>query len=168
VQLTGAGFAPGALEVLVDGNVATRAAASGAGGFTAEVEITAGSADHAIEARQGSRRADATLRVPCASHPTLRVSPALGPPGFVTHASGSGFPPNVLVKLSWVPGIGTWTVRTDGSGGFQTSVLVFPLDQTGERALRATPVDPGRFTKVDAPFLCVPGSVQPRSFEVRR
>ena len=86
----------------------------------------------------------------------------------MTKASGSGFPPNVLVRLSWVPGIGTWTVRTDGSGAFETSVLVFPLDQTGERVLRATPVSKGRFTKVDATFLCVPGSVQPRSFEVRR
>jgi hypothetical protein len=168
VQVSGSGFAPGSLEVLVDGNVATKAAADGDGGFSAEVDLTAGSADHAIEARQGSRRADATLRVPCASHPALRLKPALGAPGFVTTATGSGFPPNVLVRLSWVPGIGTWTVKTDASGAFELGVLVFPLDQTGTRVLRATPVSAGRFTKVDASFLCVPGSMQPRSFEVRR
>ena len=51
---------------------------------------------------------------------------------------------------------------------YVTELMLSALDQTGDRVLRATPVDAGRFTKVDAPFLCVPGSVQPRSFEVRR
>jgi hypothetical protein len=149
VQVTGAGFAPGSLDVLV--------------------EITPGSADHAIELRQGTRRADTTLGVPCASHPKLKLDPPLGQPGFVTRAIGSGFPPNVQVRLTWQPGIGTQTVQTDDKGSFSVSVLVFREDQTGARVLRATPVSSGRFDKVDAKFLCVPGSVQtPQTFDFRR
>jgi hypothetical protein len=169
VQVTGAGFSAGAVDVLLDGDVATKAAADKDGKVGAEVELTPGSADHAIEIRQGSRQADATLRVPCASHPKLKVDPALGPPGRVTKASGSGFPPNIDVRLAWQPGIGTWTVHTNAEGGFEASVLIFPQDQSGERVLRATPVSKGRFAKVDATFLCVPGSVQqPRTFDFRR
>jgi hypothetical protein len=169
VQVSGGGFAAGSLDVLVDGSVATHASAGSDGSVSAEVEITAGSADHAIELRQGSRRADATLGVPCASHPKLKVDPPLGQPGFVTKAIGSGFPPNVQVRLTWQPGIGTQTVQTDGTGSFSVSVLVFPQDQTGPRVLRATPVSAGRFVKVDAKFLCVPGSVQrPSTFDFRR
>jgi hypothetical protein len=169
VQVTGGGFAPGPVQVLLDGNVATNAAANGDGTVSAEVELTPGSADHAIELRQGSLQADATLRVPCASHPKLTVDPAIGPPGFVTKATGAGFPPNVQVMLSWKPGIGTQVVRTNDKGSFETAVLVFPQDQTGARVLRATPVSRGRFDKVEATFLCVPGSVQrPQTFDFRR
>jgi hypothetical protein len=169
VQVSGGGFSPGAVDVLLDGDIATKAAAASNGDVRAEVELTPGTADHAITVRQGSRQADATLRVPCASHPKLKLDPAIGPPGFVTKAIGSGFPPNVLVRLSWQPGIGTQTVRTNDKGAFAVSVLVFPQDQTGERALRATPSSKGRFTKVDASFLCVPGSVQrPQTFDFRR
>jgi hypothetical protein len=169
VQVTGGDLSPGPVDVLLDGDVATKAAADKDGKVAAEVELTPGTADHAIELRQGSRQADATLRVPCASHPKLKVDPALGPPGSVTKASGSGFPPNVDVRLAWQPGIGAWTVHTNAEGTFETSVLVFPQDVSGERVLRATPVSKGRFDKVDAEFLCVPGSVQqPRTLEVRR
>jgi hypothetical protein len=169
VQVTGGGFASGPVQVLLDGNVATNAAANGDGKVSAEVELTPGNADHAIEVRQGSQQADTTLRVPCASHPKLTVDPAIGPPGFVTKATGSGFPPNVQVTLSWKPGIGTQTVRTNDKGSFETPVLVFPQDRIGARVLRATPVDKGRFDKVNAKFLCVPGSVQrPQTFDFRR
>jgi hypothetical protein len=169
VQVTGGGFSAGSVEVLLDGNVATKGAADKDGKVGAEVELTPGTADHAIEIRQGSRQADATLRVPCTSHPKLKIDPALGPPGLVTKAVGSGFPPDVDVRLAWQPGIGTWTVHTSSEGGFEASVLIFPQDQCGERVLRATPVSKGRFDKVDATFLCVPGSVQqPRTFDFRR
>jgi hypothetical protein len=169
VQVSGGGFAPGPVEVLLDGSVATRAAADGAGTVGAEIELTPGTADHAVEVRQGRQQAETTLRVPCASHPRLRLDPAIGPPGFVTKAIGAGFPPNVQVTLSWTPGIGTQTVRTDDAGSFAVSVLVFPQDQTGARVLRATPVSKGRFNRVDAEFLCVPGSVQrPQTFDFRR
>jgi len=168
-QVTASGFSPGPVEVLLDGNVATNAAADTSGNVRAEVELTPGSSDHAIEVRQGSRQADATLRVPCASHPKLKVDPPLGPPGLVTKATGSGFPPNVDVVLAWQPGIGRWTVRTSADGTFETSVLVFPQDRSGDRVLRATPASKGRFDRVDATFLCVPGSVQqPRTFDFRR
>ncbi len=169
VQVRGGGFAAGPVQVLLDGNVATNAAAAGDGTVSAEVDLTPGSADHAVELRQGSQQADTTLRVPCASHPKLTVDPAIGPPGFVTKAVGSGFPPNVQVTLSWKPGIGTQPVRTDGNGSLETPVLVFPQDQTGARVLRAAPVSTGRFARVDAKFLCVPGSVQrPQTFDFRR
>jgi hypothetical protein len=169
VQVTGGNLAPGAAQVLVDGAVATNASADAAGNLKAEVEITPGTTDHAIEVRQGSRAGDVTLPVPCATHPTLKVDPPLGPPGLATKATGAGFPPNVDVVLAWKPGLGRWTVHTDGKGAFETSVLVFPQDQSGERVLRATPVTKGRFPKVDAKFLAVPGTVQqPRTYEFRR
>jgi hypothetical protein len=169
VQVAGGNLAPGAAQVLVDGAVATNASAAADGTLQAEVEITPGTADHAIEIRQGSRRGDVTLRVPCATHPTLKVDPPLGPPGLAAKATGAGFPPNVDVVLAWKPGIGRWTVHTDGKGAFETSVLVFPQDQSGERVLRATPVTKGRFPGVDVKFLAVPGTVQqPRTYEFRR
>jgi hypothetical protein len=168
VQLKGSGFAAGPLQVLVDGTVATQATASGDGTFSAEAEIAAGKTNHLIEARQGSQGATATLRVPCSAHASLTLSPALGPPGFVTQASGAGFPPNVLVHLSWSVGLGSSTVRTDAHGAFRTPVLIFPQDETGPRTLLATPVTKGRFASVQAAFLCVPGSEQPPAFAVRR
>jgi hypothetical protein len=169
VQVTGGGFSPGAVEVLLDGARATKAAAGGDGKVSAEVELTPGTADHAIAIRQGSRQAETTLSVPCTSHPRLALDPPIGPPGFVTKAIGSGFPRNVQVRLSWQPGIGTRTVQTDARGAFTVPVLVFAQDQTGERVLRATPVSRGRFARVDANFLCVPGSVQrPQTFDFRR
>jgi hypothetical protein len=168
VQLKGSGFAAGALQVLVDGTVATQATASGDGTFSAEAEVAAGKTNHLIEARQGSQGATATLRVPCTAHASLTLSPALGPPGFVTQASGAGFPPNVLVHLSWTVGLGSSTVRTDAHGAFRAAVLIFPQDETGPRALVAAPVTKGRFTSVQAAFLCVPGSEQPPAFAVRR
>jgi hypothetical protein len=168
VQVTGGELSPGPVEVLLDGDVATKAAADKDGKVTAEVELTPGTADHAIELRQGSRQADATLRVPCASHPKLKVDPAIGAPGSVTKATGSGFPPDVDVRLAWQPGIGSWTVHTNAEGTFEAPVLVFPQDVSGERVLRATPVSKGRFDRVDAAFLCVPGTVQqPRTFDFR-
>jgi hypothetical protein len=167
VQLSGSGFAAGALQVLVDGSVATDASATADGSFTAEVELAAGKGNHQIEARQGSQGATATLLVPCAAHPALALDPPIGPPGFVTQASGSGFPPNVVVHLSWTIGIGSSDVRTDAHGAFRTPVVIFPQDETGPRALLAAPVVKGAFASVQAAFLCVPGSEQPPSFAVR-
>ena len=108
--------------------------------------------------------------MPCASHPKLKLDPPLGPPGFVTKAIGSGFPPNVAgAALVGSRASGPGPCGRTTKGAFEVSVLVFPQDQSGERVLRATPVSKGRFTKVDAKFLCVPGSVQrPQTFDFRR
>jgi hypothetical protein len=96
--------------------------------------------------------------------PQVRLDPALGPPGVVTRLSGSNFPPGALVVVSWDRGI---TQRLDPvavnpDGTFTIDVLVFHHDQLGPRKL-AVVAAPGGATFVDnsAPFLVVPGPIQP-------
>lgn len=96
--------------------------------------------------------------------PALELVPPLGPTGFVTTAVGTGFPPDVDVTLTWDPGIGTSMVRTDAGGNLNTPVLVLPNDVIGPRALvAAVPPVPGLEVApvVPAPYLVVPGTVQP-------
>lgn len=88
---------------------------------------------------------------------SLALSPRLGPTGFVTGATGTGFPPGP-VTLAWSPGIGSTTTIAGPDGTFSTRVLVFHGDRLGPRALIATGV--GGVTAYDA-FLVVPSSVQP-------
>jgi hypothetical protein len=88
---------------------------------------------------------------------TLAVHPELGPAGFVTTATGTGFPPNGTVELHWQPGVGQFTATTGADGTFVAHALVFPKDRLGPRALVATS---GGTTAFDA-FLVVASTVQP-------
>lgn len=103
--------------------------------------------------------------------PELRLEPPIGPPGFVTLAVGSGFPPNAPVTLAWSLGI-TGRPRTplvaEGDGGFRVQVLIFHRDILGPRKLRATPAGEVAFPDTEADFLVVPGHGQPRDFRIRR
>lgn len=92
---------------------------------------------------------------------TLTVNPELGPAGFVTGASGTGFPPGPVV-LVWEPGLGRTTTVAGVDGTFAARVLILPNDRLGPRALVATG---GGATAVD-PFLVVPSSVQPSGGDV--
>jgi len=93
---------------------------------------------------------------------TLALTPEVGPPGFVTGVTGTGFPPGPVV-LAWLPGIGTTTTVAGPDGTIATRVLIFPGDRLGPRALVAT--GSGGVTAVDA-FLVVPATVQPSGQEV--
>jgi hypothetical protein len=112
-------------------------------------------------------RAPATTVPPVVTIPppvpgvTLTVTPAIGPPGFVALARGTGFPPGP-VALAWAPGVGTFTATVAADGTFETQVLVFPRDRLGSRGLVAT----SGTASGSAPFLVVPNSVQPSGKDV--
>lgn len=99
-------------------------------------------------------------------NPALKLNPPLGPPGFVTLALGTGFPPGSTVKLVWSVGISAPTnAVVAGNGTFAVQMLVFHRDRLGPRDLVAT--GPG-FAPVKAAFTVVPGTQQPDDFVVRR
>jgi hypothetical protein len=123
------------------------------------------------------READATYRIPC-FQPSVALNPPIGPPGFVTSAVGTGFPPNApIVFLNW----GNPTLRsplpknitTDGNGSFQIPILVLYHDLLGPRMLQAIVANPfgdraGSAIEADAPFLVTPGRSQPTDLVLRR
>jgi hypothetical protein len=94
----------------------------------------------------------------------VQLDPAVGPPGIVTVVTGSGFPPGALVSIRWDRGI---TPRLDPisvgpDGTFSVGVLVFHHDQLGPRQLLVMAASGGpAFPDRTAPFLAVPGPVQP-------
>lgn len=110
-------------------------------------------------------RADNTARARIEiRQPRLRVNPAIGPPGFVTAAIGSGLPPGAQIRLSWSRGIsetpGIVRVRQDGTINVQA--LIFHHDLLGFRRLQAGPVDGPRFGTVSSQrFQVVARAVQP-------
>lgn len=111
-----------------------------------------------------------TAPPPATAPPVLRLHPAIGPPGFVTAAVGSGFPAGAPVKLTWTPGLTAvnTVVVADAVGAFRFPVLVFRRDFLGPRQLRATPAGGVPFVPASAAFLVVPGNAQPRDFRDRR
>jgi hypothetical protein len=90
------------------------------------------------------------------SSPVLRLSPGVGPDGFVTAVTGSGFPAGAAVSLFWSPGLGVQVVHAGADGTFHAGVLVLPRDVEGRRSLRAV-----GFPSASAPFLVVAGSAGP-------
>lgn len=92
---------------------------------------------------------------------SLSITPAIGPPGFVTLAQGAGFPPGP-VTLTWAPGLGFTPATAGPDGTFAVRVLVFPRDRLGLRLAVAT----GAGVSANAPFLVVPPTVQPSGSDV--
>jgi len=89
-------------------------------------------------------------------HPKLTVNPGIGPPGFVTQVDGTGFPPNTPLTVTWSVGIGSVQVTTSAAGTFSVPMLVMAEDRPGNRNAQVA-----TFPKAKAPFLVVPGSLQP-------
>jgi hypothetical protein len=123
------------------------------------------------------READAIYRIPC-FQPAIALNPPIGPPGFVTSAVGTGFPPNATISLlNWKsPALRSplpKTIKTDGNGSFQIPVLVLYHDLLGPRMIQAIVANPfgeqaGSAIEADAPFLVTPGRAQPSDFVLRR
>jgi hypothetical protein len=111
-------------------------------------------------------------RPPPGPPPTVTVSPELGPPGSVVMIEGHGFPSGRAVTLHWAatPGatgaappfspVVVTATRDDGGFG-PTPLLVLPGDVVGPRLADAQADQPG--ISATAPFLVVPGSVQPEA-----
>jgi hypothetical protein len=123
------------------------------------------------------REATANFSIPC-YQPSVALEPAIGPPGFVPSAVGTGFPANQALQLNWSspaitgllapPGV---TVHTDGNGAFSVPMLVFYHDILGPRYLAArVHNDKGGVDRIfmTAPFLVTPGRSQPSDFVERR
>lgn len=95
--------------------------------------------------------------------PVVELDPPLGRRGFVTFATGSDFPADVVVQLVWEPGIGRVAVETDENGAFEIPLLVFRREEVGPRVLVATAPD----VRVVADYLVVPGRQVPPDFHHR-
>ncbi len=100
------------------------------------------------------------------SQARLQLDQEAGPPGTVVVATGSGFPANTQLRLSWSLGITPKipVIRTDEHGRFRMQVLVFHNDLVGPRDLRATPVAASAFPPVSATMLVTRPSVAPPGF----
>jgi hypothetical protein len=111
---------------------------------------------------------------PSVLNPTLTLTPVVGPPGTIVTVRGADFPPGTQVQVSWSEGIVSTAaapITTDSSGAFTTTVLVFPHDTLGARVMTAVTLITPRsslFGFASAPFLVVPGEVQPSDFAWRR
>ncbi|MBW5486633.1 DUF11 domain-containing protein, partial [Streptomyces bambusae] len=117
--------------------------------------------------RNNTASAPVTVR-----RPTLELSPPLGPPGSVTQAHGSQFPPGAPVDLRWSRGVtvASAPVVAAADGTFSAPVLILVQDTLGERELTATHAGgaPPLYSPVSAPYLVVPGVLQPSDFQWRR
>ncbi len=95
----------------------------------------------------------------------LTVEPPIGPPGIVVMATGTGFPPNAPVSLTWSVGITATPlapVVSDATGAFTAQVLVMPKDRLGQRSLRAVASVTGlKVEPVTARFLVVASTGAP-------
>jgi Tol biopolymer transport system component len=100
--------------------------------------------------------------------PVLTIDPPIGPPGFVTIATGTNFPPGTVLKLVWRDGISApMEVTVDVNGRFQAQVLVFHKDRLGPRRLVAVRIrDGSAFGDVvsSTDFLVVAATQSPPNF----
>jgi Tol biopolymer transport system component len=105
-----------------------------------------------------------------ASLSKIKLDPPIGPPGTVTIATGSGFPPNTAVRLQWSIGITPHLppVVTDAGGNFRVQVLVFHNDRTGTRELLADAVDGSTFPETAVPMFVSQAPTVPPSFVILR
>ncbi|MEZ4597663.1 MAG: hypothetical protein R3C32_13095 [Chloroflexota bacterium] len=181
LRVRGRRFYPGPVEVLF-GEQGARDATSGVvaedGTFDVTLPVTGREpGTHQAQARQrdtrGSvvARAFRSLEVPCID-PVISVSPTSGPAGFATIVSGTGFPLDATITLTWDRGLTAGrpiTLTTDATGAFRVGVYVLPNDVEGPRTLTAgTPQDANAFPGVSAAYLVVPGSGQPPGAVDRR
>lgn len=181
LRVRGRRFYPGPVEVLF-GEAGARDVAAGTVGEDGEFDVTLpvtgrDPGTHQAQGRQRDTRGTVVARafrelvVPCID-PVLTISPATGPTGYATMVSGTGFPLDTAITLTWDKGLTAGRpvqVTTDATGAFRIGVFVLPHDVEGIRTLTAgTPGDPAAFPDVTARYLVVPGSGQPPGSVDRR
>lgn len=160
------GLQPSTVGLEVDGLDPRRVAAHGSAGFVIPCDPITSITSRSSTSTSTSTTLTTTGPVVPGTL-TLVCLPPLGPPGFVTTAVGSGFPPNVPVTLAWRPGIGGATAVSDAGGAFRVPVLILHHDVLGPRELVATVAAVGGSTfargpdSVTAPFLVVPATLGP-------
>jgi hypothetical protein len=92
-----------------------------------------------------------------AGGPTLTLNPAVGPPGTIVTVTGSGFPKNTPLTVSWSVSSGSIVVTTDSHGNLPASPLyILTPDILGQRYAVASSTP-----SVRAPFLVVPSTSEP-------
>jgi hypothetical protein len=98
-----------------------------------------------------------TTEPPQVFTPTLTIDPAVGPPGFVATATGTGWPTGP-VTIGTSAGGQPITAVADSGGGFRVSVLVYPGTSLGQLGVQGTGA--GGVTATGT-FLVVPRGVEP-------
>lgn len=130
---------------------------------------------YVIRADERTMSASATFQVPCPTvtySPRFKFLPNVVPPGRTTTLSGTGFPANAHVQLSWIvgnPGLPSIPVLvTDSKGNLVTNFLIFQHSAPGKLTITAAALAPDpAFTPPTTDLLIVPGSVQPGNFSWR-
>lgn len=100
----------------------------------------------------------------------LAMDPAVGRPGIVVMATGSGFPPGAQLRLRWSTGLTPKlpVITADARGRFRAQVLVFHNDRIGMRDLVAESVGGSPFPPVEAPLLVTKPPMGPPGFLLQR
>ncbi len=98
-----------------------------------------------------------TPTAPGKSTPVLTLNPAVGPPGSIVTVTGSGFPKNTPITVSWSISTGSVVVTTDSHGNLPaTQLYILTPDILGQRYAVASSTPPAK-----APFLVVPSTSEP-------
>ena len=100
---------------------------------------------------------DAGSRRSASVTPTLTMSPSLGPPGFVTTATGAGWPPGP-VTIGWDSGGDPIDAMAGDDGTFRVAVLVLPGTTVGPQGIKGSGPDD---LAASGSFLVVPHSAGP-------
>ncbi|MFE2410238.1 hypothetical protein ACFXDE_18060 [Kitasatospora sp. NPDC059408] len=129
----------------------------------------AGSATVTGTATTQGRSAGATATLTVVD-PAVTLDPKVGPPGLVTLAHGTGFPPGAAVRLRWSAGVtaAAAPVTAAPDGTFTAPVLALAQDTLGPRELIATLPDLPALGEVRTGFVVVPGVLQPQQYQERR
>jgi hypothetical protein len=89
--------------------------------------------------------------------PTLVLNPAVGTPGTIVTVTGTGFPPNTPVTVSWTVSTGSVVIVADNNGNLPPSqLLILTPDVLGPRFAQASSTP-----QATAPFLVVPSTSEP-------
>jgi hypothetical protein len=100
--------------------------------------------------------------------PTVRVLPAVSPPGKVVLAYGENMPPESEISLAWAPGINIHTgpFEVSEEGTMRVPLLIVRHDLLGTRLVTATSTE-DLFTPVEGEMLVVPRTLVPPNFNGR-